>query len=399
MAALLRIGVFSAALFGTVLSGPILLGTRGVAAPPSEGKPEKPTTPEAAAREKLSEKGIRVSHAGLSLVDEKELARALNEANTLKRKLVTAAREQQGAEGEIEDLQAALRLRLQDSVALNTQLTNVRNNPVAYNQIVAEINANNGAMRLIDQQQQECKKNLDVVRKKANGAQETYVAQIAEIRTLVDKLSQRYKDLKEDADAQKALAEWNQAANTSLEIKPSSYFLSSIKKLQVLEKTVDSEKIPLRREGNSYYATVVVNGKQPQEMVVDTGASSVVLPYNVAMECGVKPDDSSIPVEATIADGSKVKAKLVTLDSVRIGKFKAEKVECAVLPEGAKNAPTLLGMTYLSRFKFSIDGTELVLSQIVDDHASPKPKKARATKSTRKPRKIEAQQAPSEPGS
>ncbi|HXY33478.1 MAG TPA: hypothetical protein VEI07_04575, partial [Planctomycetaceae bacterium] len=140
MAPLLRVGVCSATLLGT-----ILLGASGWAAPPGEGKPEKPTTPEAAAREKLSEKGIRVSRAGLSLADEKELARELNEANTLKRKLVSAAREQQGAEGEIEDLQAALRLRLQDSVALNTQLTSVRNNPVAYNQIVAEINANNGA--------------------------------------------------------------------------------------------------------------------------------------------------------------------------------------------------------------------------------------------------------------
>jgi clan AA aspartic protease (TIGR02281 family) len=227
------------------------------------------------------------------------------------------------------------------------------------------------------------------VRKKANAAREGYVQQVAEIRALVERLSQRYTALKADADAQRALAEWNAAANTKFEIKPSSYFLNSVKKLESLEKTVTSEKIPLRREGNSYFATVVINGKPPQEMIVDTGASSVVLPYSVAIECGVKPEESTATVIATVADGSKVKSKLIQLDSIRVGKFTAEHVECVVLPPGAKNAPTLLGMTYLSRFNFSINGTELVLSKIESEHSTIKPKKTRKSKSTRKPRKTD----------
>ncbi len=193
----------------------------------------------------------------------------------------------------------------------------------------------------------------------------------------VDRLSERYAALKSDADAQAALSEWNSAANTSFTIKPSSYFLNSVKKLEQLEKTVVSEKIPLRREGNSYYATAVINGKA-QEMIVDTGASSVVLPYKVAVECGWKPEDSTIPIIATVADGSKVKSKLAVLDSVRVGKFKAEHVECCVLPEDAKNAPLLLGMTFLSKFNFSINGNELVLSKIDSElHGDPAQKDPR----------------------
>ena len=218
--------------------------------------------------------------------------------------------------------------------------------------------------------------------------------QLAETRALVDRLSERYTTLKADADVQRALAEWNTAANRSFELKPSPYFLNAVTKLEVLEKTVQTEKIPLRREGNSLFATVVINGKPPEEMIVDTGASVVVLPYKVALECGAKPDESAVPVVATIADGSKVNSKQVLLDSVRIGQFKAEHVTCAVLPPEAKNAPMLLGMTFLGRFNFSINGNELVLTKIEGDHAAPKPKKGRASKSTRKSRKTDSSTDP-----
>jgi len=387
MTGLLRTAAFSAALLGTAL-----FAGRCSAALPDSDKNEnaKAATPEAAARAKLSEKGLHVSHSGLSLIDEKGLAKAFADANTLKRKLVAAAKEQQAVELEIQDLQANMRQRLQNSVEMNAQLANGRNNIAEHNQLVGAVNANNGAIRLLEQEQEQSKKEIDLVRKKSNAAREGYVQQVAEIRALVERLSERYAALKSDADAQSALTEWNAAANLKFEIKPSSYFLNSVKKLEQLEKTVISEKIPLRREGNSYFATVVINGKPPQEMIVDTGASSVVLPYNVAIECGVKPDESTATVIATVADGSKVKSKLLQLDSVRVGKFSAEHVECVVLPPQAKNAPTLLGMTYLSRFNFSINGTELVLSKIESDRAATKPKKVRASKSPRKARKSDA---------
>jgi aspartyl protease family protein len=260
----------------------------------------------------------------------------------------------------------------------NSQLANSGSNVFLHNQLVEAVNANVSAINLLRQQEEQAKKDIDVVRKKANAARESYIQQIAEIRALVDRLSERYTALRSDADAQNALAEWDSAAHTSFEIKPSSYFLNSVKKLEQLEKSVVSEKIPLRREGNSYYATVVINGKQ-QEMIVDSGASSVVLPYRIAIECGVKPDESGVPMIATIADGSKVKGKRVLLDSVRVGKFSAEHVEADVLPPEAKKAPLLLGMTFLSKFNFSINGTELVLSKIEGDHPPAKSKKPRAT--------------------
>ena len=119
-------------------------------------------------------------------------------------------------------------------------------------------------------------------------------------------------------------------------------------------------------------------------MVLDTGASSIVLPYKTAMECGVKIDSTAISVQMVVASGAKFKSKLVTLDSVRVGKFSAEKVECLVLPPEATNAPILLGMTYLGRFNFTINGTELALSKVdVERSAAVRTKKSRSSKSSK----------------
>jgi predicted aspartyl protease len=103
------------------------------------------------------------------------------------------------------------------------------------------------------------------------------------------------------------------------------------------------------------------------------------------MECGVKIDNSTIAVQMVVASGAKFKSKLVTLDSVRVGKFTAEKVECLILPPEATNAPILLGMTYLGRFNFTINGTELALSKVdVERSTALRTKKGRSSKTSKK---------------
>jgi clan AA aspartic protease (TIGR02281 family) len=371
-------------LYCAVFVSATLLSSLGLAARPGANKDKdnaKPATPEAAARAKLSEKGIKATHSGISLVDEKQLDKAFGVATKLKRKLVDAAKQQRQAELAIEDVQANIQQLLVANAEMNSQLAGLTSNPVEHNRLVAAANANISEIKLLEQAEEQSKKELDATRKKSNAAQDGYVQEIAEIRSLVDRLSERYTALKSDADAQRALAEWNAAANQAFEIKPSGYFLRSVKTLESLEKAVDTDKIPLRHEHNSYYASVVVNGKQPpQDMIVDSGAGCVVLPYTVAIECGVKPEESTATGFAILADGSKVKGKYVQLESVRVGKFKVDNVRCMVLLPEARNATALLGTSYLSKFNFSINGTELVLSQISDDHPQAKPKKSRTTK-------------------
>jgi clan AA aspartic protease (TIGR02281 family) len=341
---------------------------------------------EASAKASLLSKRIRVTHSGLSLTDEAELAKEFREGATLKRKLLTAVREFNETQRNVDELAANLRERMQANVTINGQLANSgQANFLQRNQIIGAANANASAINLLMQEQEESKKEVDKARAAVNSAREKYVQQILKIRSSADQVAAKYAEVEKDEDARTALKEWNDAAHTSLEIKPSRIFQSELKRLADLEKSVISEKIPLRREGNSYYVTVTVNGNHPVDMVLDTGASSIVLPYKTAMECGVTIDSTAIAVQMVVASGAKFKSKLVTLDSVRVGKFSAEKVECLVLPPEATNAPILLGMTYLGRFNFTINGTELALSKVdVERSAAVRSKKSRSSKTSKK---------------
>jgi clan AA aspartic protease (TIGR02281 family) len=341
---------------------------------------------EASAKARLLSKGIRVTHSGLSLTQEVELAKEFREAATLKRKLLTAVREFNATQRGVDELAESLHERMQANVVLNGQLANSgAANILQHNQLIGAANANASAINLIMQEQEQTKKEVDKARGAVNSAREKYVQHILKVRAAADRVAAKYAEVEKDEEAQSALREWNAAAHTKFEIKPSRAFQSELKRLTDLEKSVVSEKIPLRREGNSYYVTVVVNRDHPVEMVLDTGANSLVLPYKTAMDCGVKVDESAIPVQMIVASGAKFKSKLVTLDSVRVGKFQAENVECVVLPPEATNAPILLGMTFLGRFNFSINGTELVLSKIdVERSSALRPKKGHSRKTSRK---------------
>jgi clan AA aspartic protease (TIGR02281 family) len=338
---------------------------------------------QSAAKAKLASKGIRITHSGLSLTEESELSKQFRELATLKRKLQSVVREFNEAQRELDQLTDSLHQQMQANVAINGQLA-ASGNIIQHNQLVGAANATAGEINLLNQEQEQSKKELDRTRAAANSVREKYVQQIAKIRAEADRLAAKYSELEKDEDAQSALKEWNAAANASLQIQPSRLFQAGLKRIADLEKSVVSEKIPLHREGNSFYATAMVNGDHFVDMVVDTGASSIVLPYKTAMECGVKIDASAVPVQMIVASGAKFKSKLVTLDSVKVGQFTAQKVECIVLPPEATNAPVLLGMTFLGRFNFSINGTELVLSKIEGEPSADRSKSNRSSKAAKK---------------
>jgi len=337
------------------------------------------------AKSHLLEKGIRVTHTELSLSSEADFNKSFGEAAALKRKLVSASKALNEAERVVEGIDDEMRERMKYTVELNTQLANVaRANVVVHNQLVGAANANNGAIKLLSQDEQEAKKEVDKARKTTNTTRENYVQHIMEIRKSADEISKQYAALATDTEAQAALDAWNAAAKSSLTIKRSRMFQSNLKRLGALEKSVVTEKINLRREGNSFYATVVINGSHTHEMIVDTGASSMVLPHKEAVEFGVNVDDSLPTTTAVVADGSKVKSKVATLDTVRVGQFTARNVRCLILPESARNASSLLGMTFLGKFNFAINGTELVLSKVDSETTASKPKKTRPSKTSKK---------------
>ena len=105
-----------------------------------------------------------------------------------------------------------------------------------------------------------------------------------------------------------------------------------------------------------------MNRKVKANLVLDTGASVVVLSSKVAVSLGMdvyapaaKADDAA---EFVLADGRKIGAKRIILDNVDVQGSEAHKVEAAVLPEQENNiivCDGLLGMSFLKNFSFKID--------------------------------------------
>jgi len=119
-------------------------------------------------------------------------------------------------------------------------------------------------------------------------------------------------------------------------------------------------EVELRRGWDGHYrADAEVNGV-PVRMMVDTGASLVLIPAELADDFGLDgaPLDYSMPVAT--ANGPSTVAP-VTIDSLRVGSIVVQTVEAAVARPGRLQSP-LLGMTFLDRMsETSFQGDRLIL--------------------------------------
>ncbi|MGZ9809644.1 retropepsin-like aspartic protease family protein [Pseudoroseicyclus sp. H15] len=117
--------------------------------------------------------------------------------------------------------------------------------------------------------------------------------------------------------------------------------------------------IPRGRDGH-YHVTADVNGT-PVAMIVDTGASGVVLSQSDAEAAGLEPDRLAYVNSAQTASGT-VNIATVRLDSLQIGDFVDDGLLASVT-EG-DNGLSLLGMDYLSRLShIEITGGEMILTR------------------------------------
>jgi clan AA aspartic protease (TIGR02281 family) len=106
----------------------------------------------------------------------------------------------------------------------------------------------------------------------------------------------------------------------------------------VLSRTVplgiETEHVPLRKEGGIYWLDVTFNGKVTKSLAYDTGASTISLSSGMAGEIGLKPKKGDQDVNVCVADGSLVPARATTIDSVTVGKFTVENAKCTIISPG-----------------------------------------------------------------
>ncbi|MGA8610268.1 MAG: TIGR02281 family clan AA aspartic protease [Xanthobacteraceae bacterium] len=106
-----------------------------------------------------------------------------------------------------------------------------------------------------------------------------------------------------------------------------------------------------------------INGV-PTQMVLDTGASSVVLTHEAAKAAGLPVEMLKYSVAIDTANG-RTRAASVTLDAIAIGSLAEKSVEALVAQPGALKT-NLLGMSFLNRLQsWEVHGDLLIL------HGSP----------------------------
>ena len=114
-----------------------------------------------------------------------------------------------------------------------------------------------------------------------------------------------------------------------------------------------------RGQSGEFALQAKVNGVATP-MVIDTGATSVVLTYETAKAIGLPLELLEYDVDVETA-GGHTKAARLTLDRVSIGKLVERSVPALVVPHGQMKS-NLLGMSFLDRMEsWEVRADKLVL--------------------------------------
>jgi aspartyl protease family protein len=305
----------------------------------------------------LEAHGIRVRGETLAMQAESELGHGVRAAGQLKKELTASSRKHEQSRKKKTAADKDIMSLKKRAVELNARLARVESRDVmTHNRLVAAVNAVHGQISLLNDQTEALSGRMDQLRKESAEAREAYIQHVLDMRRLADQISQAYTNKAADPEVQAAIEQLNRETGKAYELSPSRFFREGLRRLKSLEQAVLSDSIPITRKvGNALYVTVVVNGDHTQEMIVDSGASMVSLPQETAARLGIRPSDTDPTIGLQLADGRGIRAKLVTIASMRVGKFTMENVECTVLGPEAPNALPLLGMSFLGNFKFEID--------------------------------------------
>jgi aspartyl protease family protein len=112
--------------------------------------------------------------------------------------------------------------------------------------------------------------------------------------------------------------------------------------------------------GGHFWTEARVDGRR-LEFVVDTGATTIALRETDAARLGIHPSAREYNVKVATANGS-TRAALVQLGMVEVGNIVVRNVPALVHADDALGV-NLLGMSFLSRVRWTHDRGKLILEQ------------------------------------
>ena len=118
--------------------------------------------------------------------------------------------------------------------------------------------------------------------------------------------------------------------------------------------------VGFRRSGNGHFLVRAEINNQTIPMIVDTGASAVVLTYQDAEKVGIPVNSLRFSTPVRTANGQTFAAR-IWLNNIAVGGIAAHRVPAMVAQDGDL-FQSLLGMTFLDRLSgWSVNGDQLRL--------------------------------------
>ncbi|RVC62715.1 MULTISPECIES: TIGR02281 family clan AA aspartic protease [unclassified Mesorhizobium] len=121
-------------------------------------------------------------------------------------------------------------------------------------------------------------------------------------------------------------------------------------------------KVVVNADARGHFSSAFkVNGRQVDGMI-DTGATLVAINTSTARRVGISLSPSDFIHEVNTANGS-IKAAVVTVDRLQIGKISVDNIQAVVLDDRALQT-NLIGMSFLQRLqKYQVENGALLLVQ------------------------------------
>jgi len=327
----------------------------------------------AQAKETLEKLGLKVSVSGVTMPAEQEFYKSMRDLEGVRKTFLAAEKEHATTEAESTKIEKGITQLKSQYVQMNAAMAGKSLPANEHNRIVGMINATQGQISLLIEQLEKQQDKVKAARGKAGEAREAYMTKVLAARNAADKVSIAWDKISSDPEASAALAKVSEVLMKNIPAKPSGTFALNEKQLAQFEQKILSESIKLTDDGGTFLVSVLINGVHTKEMVVDSGATSISLPFVMAKEMGLEPNSGDRKVRVSLADGSEVDGYLKTIPTVRVGKFTCDDVECIVLSPAAIKAPPLLGMSFLGNFKFEIDKNKAELKMVkIDPETSTK---------------------------
>ena len=221
-------------------------------------------------------------------------------------------------------------------------------------------------------------------RNEALKAIERVKPRIANLRPSFEMARKYYALLDRSREVRKALEELPEPSpGKKYNLGPTTMFAAAEGKISAFEAAVaiPPEWVPVavdmnQQHGASLVQVEIKNGDKSKtlEMVVDTGATALSLPWRIAVELGLDPAKGKQSL-AQDARGGRTVVRTLKIPVVRVagpeGAAEAKDVTCVVLPPKIPNSPLLLGTSFLDRFQHQRDKVrgKLVFSKALDDKA------------------------------